>query len=147
MSSGIRTRHHRRTRRAFTLMEIIVVVTIIAILASLIVPRIWRRVGEAKETAAQSECRLLAEQVYAYLIDAGMSSVPDDFSLDLLLLAADDGGGTEWPYLNNDDDIIDPWGNPFDIIVPGNENYDFDIVSYGSDGQQGGEGENADITN
>ena len=49
------------------------------------------------------------------------------------------------PYLNNPNDLLDPWGNPYVVLIPGEVNYDFDIVSYGADGQPGGEGEDSDI--
>jgi general secretion pathway protein G len=51
------------------------------------------------------------------------------------------------PYLNSADDLLDPWGNEYVLVVPGEVNFDFDIVSYGSDGQPGGEGEAGDIIN
>jgi general secretion pathway protein G len=65
----------------------------------------------------------------------------------VLLLPSDQGGGRSGPYLQKADDLIDPWGNPYVMRVPGQTNYDFDIVSYGADGQPGGEGDDADITN
>jgi len=50
------------------------------------------------------------------------------------------------PYLERADDLVDPWGNPFEILVPGDINSTFDIISWGEDGEQGGEGNSADIT-
>ena len=59
----------------------------------------------------------------------------------------EDGGGPNGPYVNNVDDILDPWGNQFVLVNPGNVNLTWDITSYGEDGQLGGEGPNADVTN
>jgi general secretion pathway protein G len=138
---------HRNRRRGFTLLEIIVVVTIIALLAGIVIPRLWARVGTAKTAAAESETKAIAAQVVAFMLDAGLSRPDDDFDLEMLLLAPEDGGGSNGPYLQKADDLLDPWGNRYDIIIPGEVNYDFDVISYGADGQPGGEGENADITN
>ena len=54
---------------------------------------------------------------------------------------------TKWkgPYVQNAENLLDPWGKKYDLKVPGTKNIDFDIVSYGADGQPGGEGENADV--
>ena len=81
------TRNRRRGpgRRAFTLMEIIVVVTIIALLAGIIVPRMWARVSGAKQAAAKNEVKLIAAQVITYMMDAGLSQLDDDFDLDILI--------------------------------------------------------------
>jgi general secretion pathway protein G len=129
----------RRARRAFTLIEIIVVVTIIALLAALIVPRIWQRVGQAKTTVARQKSTEIAKQLQLYLVDNGWSTVPDDLDLNVLATGAN-------PYLKTKD-LIDPWNKPFQLQVPGVQNPDFDVFSYGADGQVGGEGENADIYN
>jgi general secretion pathway protein G len=133
------TRHRTRARSAFTLIEMIVVVTIIALLAALIVPRIWTRVGQAKTTVAKQKATEIAKQLQLYLVDNSLSSVPED--LDLAVLASGSS-----PYLRMKD-LNDPWGKPFVLMVPGEQNPDFDVVSYGLDGQPGGEGENADIYN
>lgn len=143
-----RRSHRRAARTGFTLMEIIVVVTIIALLAVVIVPRLWGRVGQAKRTAAQSEIKMLDTQVTAYMVDMGLSKLDDGFELQVLLQPPDEGGGPNGPYLRKAEDLLDPWDNAYVIRVPGEVNvYDFDIVSYGADGQPGGEDDDADITN
>ena len=138
-----RIAHHRtfrRARRAFTLLEVIVVVTIIALLAALVAPRLLGRVGQAKQNIAMAEVSEIAKLVNLYLLDNDLSRVPDDFDLDLLAEGED-------PYLAAKE-LFDPWDNPY-IIRTGidAENPDFDIVSYGADGQPGGEGDEADIVN
>ncbi|MGE3107597.1 MAG: type II secretion system major pseudopilin GspG [Phycisphaerales bacterium] len=134
-------------RRAFTLAEIIVVIIIIGILATLVVPRLFGRIGQAKHATATSNANAIASAVRTYILDCGMP--PPGSSLEILLAcpsgvdkAAWDKGG---PYLDNKEKIVDPWGKPFMLIVPGKKNVDFDIMSYGADGTPGGEGDNADI--
>ena len=136
MISETTTRHRRRSRRAFTLMEMIVVVTIIALLAGLIVPRLWSRVGAAKVSVAKSAVSNIATQVHAYVLDTG-TRIDDDFDLRVLLAPPNDGGGPNGPYLQKKDDLVDPWENELIIRVPGEVNYDFDVVSAGEDGAFG----------
>jgi general secretion pathway protein G len=68
-------------------------------------------------------------------------------SLTILVERPSEAAADAWkgPYLDNRENLLDPWGKPFLLVVPGKKNVDFDIVSYGADGQPGGEGENADI--
>ena len=139
-------KQRKQYRRAFTLLEIIVVVMIIAVLATLVAPRLLGRVGSAKQTAAKAKAATIAKTVNLYVLDMGLSAPSDDFDLEVLLLHPEDGGGPSGPYLERADDLIDPWGNNFEIIVPGDVNASFDIISFGEDGEQGGDEANADIT-
>jgi general secretion pathway protein G len=135
--------HHirrRATRRGFTLLEIIVVVTIIALLATLIAPRLLGRIGQAKSAVASAEVNELAKQVQLYMVDNGISKLGDDFELSMLT------SGTS-PYVKAGD-LVDPWGHDYVVLVPGEHNpNDFDVLCYGADGQPGGDGENSDIWN
>ena len=134
--------HH--LRRGFTLIEIIVVVTIIAILAGIIAPRIMQNIGKAKESRAKSEASTIASLIKTYMMDMQMSRLDDDFDLEVLVLAPDDGGGPEGPYLQKRGALVDPWGRPYELRIPGDINYDFDVVSLGDDGELGTDD---DITN
>lgn len=139
-------KQRKQLRRAFTLLEIIVVVMIIAVLATLVAPRLLGRVGTAKQTAAKAKAATIAKTVNLYVLDMGLSAPSDDFDLEVLLLHPEDGGGPSGPYLERADDLVDPWGNNFEILVPGDINASFDIISFGEDGEQGGDETNADIT-
>ena len=119
-------------------MEIIVVVTIIALLATLIGPRLIGQVARAKESKAKSEVRAIGTAVTMYVTDTG-TTLNDSFDLEVLLLPPDDGGGPQGPYLNKADDLIDPWENLYAVRIPGEVNYDFDVYSIGPDGQSGTE--------
>ena len=83
--------------------------------------------------------------VILYTLDMGLSTLSNDFELEILLLTSEDGGGPSGPYLERADDLVDPWGNPFEIEIPGTVNYSFDIISWGEDGEPGGKGENEDV--
>ena len=112
-----RPRHHRR--RGFTLLEIIVVVTIIALLATLVAPRLLSQVGKAKANAARAKASTVTSAIKLYLLDVGLSAPADNFDLQVLMLRPDDGGGPSGPYLERAGDLLDPWDNPFIIVVPG----------------------------
>ena len=112
-------------------------VTIIALLATLVAPRLLGNIDKAKVGAAKSGVAQIAQQVGLYLADNGLSRVPSDFDLEVLVDT----------QVLRDRDLIDPWDNPYVLRVPGVENPDFDIVSYGADGEVGGEGYDADIVN
>jgi len=144
MSTHSNYTHH--IRKGFTLLEIIVVVMIIAVLATMVLPRMLTYVGSAKHATAKTSCDTIAQQILVYHMQSGLSEVPDGFDLELLLVAPEDGGAPGGPFLTKADAIIDPWGRPFEVLAPGEVNYDFDVISWGEDGEPGGEGVNEDIT-
>ena len=137
MTGKTRTRR-RHCRRAFTLVEIIVVVTIIAVLAALIAPRLIGRLDWAKARTAKADVSTIATVLMTYLADTG-DNLDSNFDLEVLLARADEGGGPQGPYFQKVEDLIDPWGNPYIIRIPGEVNYDFDIVCLGADAQEGTE--------
>lgn len=140
-------RSTHRLRRAFTLVEIIVVIVILGILATLIAPRILGRIGQSKSAVAESNAAVLANATKLFLADCG-GRMPDGATI--MALWEKPGGLDEgqWkgPYVDSIDQLKDPWGALFVLIVPGRKNVDFDIVSYGADKAPGGDGDNADIT-
>jgi general secretion pathway protein G len=136
MRSNNTRRSVRAIRRGFSLIEVIVAVTIIAIFAGLVAPQLLKRLSGAKQDQARTEANTIATQVKLYLTDRKQTKLGSDFALDALVPE----------FLESTDDLLDPWGNRY-LIVDGTNGRDFDIVSYGADGTPGGEGENADITN
>lgn len=133
----MRNNRRRPARRAFSLIELIVAVTIMAILAALVVPRVNQWIGFTKGKTARADAETIAQQVRMYMTAKGMSTLPADFELGEL------AEGDQ--RLLNQNQLVDPWGNPYLIRVPGEINLDFDVYSLGADGQAGGEGDNADV--
>jgi hypothetical protein len=74
--------------------------------------------------------------VNLYLNDTG-ETLTSNFDLEVLLIPAEDGGGPQGPYFQKAEDMLDPWNNPYFIRVPGEVNYDFDVVSWGPDAEGG----------
>lgn len=139
--------HRRAVRRGFTLIEAIVIVVILGVLAAVIAPRFLSRIGQSKQSVAAANAASLASSVDLYRADCG--ELRDTDTLDILWERPGhtEEGAWQGPYVKNADALIDPWGNPYELIVPGRKNAaDFDIVSYGADGAPGGEGDDADIT-
>jgi general secretion pathway protein G len=126
-----------------------VVVVILGILAGLIVPRIMGRPEEARRTKAALQIRSIESALKLYRLDNGV--YPDtEQGLEALIKKPDTGlvpkNWRKGGYLESSKVPKDPWGNAFVYIMPG-QNADFDLSSYGRDGEKGGEEGNADINN
>ena len=144
MNPVMRQRRNNR-RRGFTLVEVIVMVTIVAILGGVVATTMLRQGAEGKAQAARIGANRIRASIQQYLLDQGLSSPSGDFNIAVLRLRPEDGGGRNGPYLNSDDHMFDPWSNPYYVLVPGDKNADYDVISYGEGGQLGGEGPEMDI--
>jgi len=133
-----------RTSFGFTLLELLVVMVVIGLLASYVAPRYFSQIGKSEVRTAQAQIEAFGKALDAYRLDVG--SYPST-EQGLAALNAKPEGATRWggPYLQKAAPM-DPWGQPFHYKAPG-EHGDYDLFSYGKDGQPGGSGENADLTN
>lgn len=138
------SRRRRSRRRGFTIIEVIVIVVILGVIAAVIAPRLISRIGQSKQSLAASNAASLATAMKLFIADHYQ---PDSgTTIDVLWTRPSDVPEDSWePYVDNADALLDPWGRKFLLIVPGERNVDFDIVSYGKDGQPGGEGEDKDV--
>ena len=132
------------TRRAFTLIELMVVILILAILAALIVPRVVGRTGDAKRAKAASDIATMASLLQQYRIDNDRFPTTED-GLNALRVQPSDARNWRGPYTSKAIPV-DPWGNEYVYESPGPDDQDFLILSYGEDGAPGGEGDASDIT-
>jgi len=133
--------------QGFTLIEIMVVIVILGILAGLIVPRIMSRPEEARRTKAALQLRSIESALKLYKLDNGV--YPDtEQGLEALVKKPEIGtvpkNWRKGGYLDSSKVPKDPWRNQFVYVMPG-QHGDFDLSSYGRDGEKGGEGDNADI--
>jgi len=133
----------KEKEKGFTFFEILVVVTIIGLLAALVGPRLWGKISGGKQTAAKAEIELLGTALDAFRLDTGRYPTTEE---GLKAIREQPSGVDNWngPYLPKEIPV-DPWRRPYVYRCPG-EHGEYDLISYGADGVEGGEGENADIT-
>jgi general secretion pathway protein G len=125
------------------LIEMLVVVTIIALFAALVAPRMLRRSDTARITAARAQINSFMTALGAYKLDTGLFPTTEQ---GLQGLRVKPQGVNQWegPYLPQEIPV-DPWARPYVYKYPGEHGDEPDIISYGADGQPGGEGINGDI--
>jgi general secretion pathway protein G len=127
---------------------LIVVIAIIATLAAVVAPAVFRNVGDAKTSAAKSQIEVFALALNAYRLDNDVFPTVDQGLVALRTLPTTGDLPRNWrgPYLSK---IVplDPWGRPYVYVAPGAVNHEsYDLYSLGRDGKPGGDGEDADIT-
>lgn len=129
-----------RKQTGFTLVELLLVLVILALIAGLVLPGIIGKAEGAKVKAASSQITRISMSVESFYLDTG--STPD--SLSELVNKPATVSGWNGPYIRNSI-LKDPWGREYQFRIPGDHG-DFDIYSYGADGQQGGDDNDRDIT-
>jgi general secretion pathway protein G len=146
VNSPVRSRGAQAARSAgFTLLELLVVMVIIGLLAGIVAPRYFAQVGKSQVKAVKAQVDGLDKALEQYRIDVGHLPTNEQA---LAALQVQPSGEQNWagPYLKKAVPL-DPWGNPYNYVVPGTHNNDYDLWSWGRDGKQGGTGEDADIGN
>ncbi len=132
-----------RDGRGFTLIELLVVMVIIGLLAALVGPKLFPRLGKGKQSAAKAQIELLGQALDQFRLDTGRYPTTSE-GLEALL---QDPGVEGWdgPYLRKSVIPRDPWNRPYIYQSPGSHG-EYDLYSYGRDGSPGGEGEDSDVT-
>ena len=136
----------RSGEAGFTLVEILVVITIIGLIMGLVGPRVLNYLTESKAKAAKIQIESFSSALDLYFLDNGRYPTSSE---GLTALVQRPGSTMSWngPYLKGSVVPNDPWGNAYIYRSPGQHNGTFDIMSYGADGQEGGTGAAADIAN
>ena len=129
-------RNHAQNR-GFTLLEMLVVLVIIGLIASLVGPRLFSRVDTSKVQVAETQVKMLRGALETYRLEVG--SFPQAFVL--YNPPQDERLRGRWngPYID-EPAPLDPWGNPYQYSMPGAEGMPFALYSLGADGERGGEG-------
>jgi general secretion pathway protein G len=128
--------------KGFTLVELLVVMVIIGLLAALVAPRLFPKLGKGKTSAAKAQIELLGQALDQYRLDTGEYPTTDQ---GLNALAVNPGVDRwEGPYLKKGLPV-DSWGKPYIYQYPGTHG-EYDLYSYGRDGKPGGDGEDKDVT-
>lgn len=137
----------RARHRGFTLLEVLVVIVVIALLATFVAPSLFRNVDNAKVATARAQIESFATALDTYRLDNGRYPTTAQ-GLDALWQkpAVDPPANWREPYVRKAIPL-DPWGRAYVYVAPGTVNPSgYDLLSYGADGKEGGEGDNADIT-
>ena len=132
-----------RKARGFTLLELLVVIVIIGLLAAYVGPKYFSQLGKSEVTIAKAQIEAFEKALDTFRLDVGRYPTTEE-GLGALLAQPNNVSKWNGPYLKKALPS-DPWGNPYLYKSPGSKG-DFEILSYGKDGQSGGTAENADIS-
>ncbi len=139
----------RRNQRGFTLIELMIVIVIMGILATLLIPRIMDRPEEARRVKAHMDIKNIESALKLYKLDSG-SYPTSDQGLEALIrkpeTAPVPAKWREGGYLDGNSVPKDPWNHPYYYFSPAQDGKDYEIISYGADGEPGGTGKDADIS-
>jgi general secretion pathway protein G len=137
------TPRRRPGQSGITLIEMLVVLTIIALFAALVVPRMLNRADTARVTAAHAQINSFMTALGTYKLDTGLFPTTEQ-GLQALRQRPQNLNNWQGPYLPQEIPM-DPWGRPYIYKYPGEHGDEPDVISLGADGQPGGDGINADI--
>jgi general secretion pathway protein G len=143
-SRDVKPRQRDHSQSGFTLIEMLVVITIIGLIVALVGPRVLNYLSESKVKAARIQIQSFTSALDLFYMDAGRYPSSAE-GLDALVRPM--AGVVAWngPYLRGGTVPKDPWGTPYVYRSPGVRG-SYDVVSYGSDGREGGTGLAADIS-
>lgn len=134
-----------KKEQGFTLLELLVVLAILGLLAAIVGPQVIKYLGSSKTQTAAVQAKNIAASLELFRLDAGRYPTAEE-GLNSLVEAPPSVQIWNGPYLPQKNAIIDPWGNPYQFKVPG-DNGEIDVFSLGSDNAVGGTGEAKDVGN
>lgn len=141
--NGKKSRNHLKDEGGFTLIELMVVMIILGLLAALVAPKVFNKLGKANTNAAYAQIELLGTALDSFRLDVGRYPTTSE-GLEALIKPVSGDEGWHGPYLKKSEIPLDPWRNPYHYECPGNHG-DYDLYSYGKDNTEGGEGEDSDL--
>lgn len=133
-----------KNRSAFTLVELLVVIIIIALLSSLVAPKFFGKLDNAKVKTAAAQLNMLSSALDTFRLDVGRYPTTEE-GLKVLWVKESTIKGWNGPYLPKKVEA-DTWGTAYQYKYPGSNNEDYDLFSYGADGKAGGDDDKKDIS-
>ena len=127
-----------KVNSGFTLVELLIVIVIIGLLGSLVAPEMFSKIVSSKQSTAKAQMQMFETSLDTYYLDVG------DYPANLEELRNSSKPGWDGPYIRKEIPL-DPWGNQYQLRVPGSEGSPYVLMSLGKDGREGGDGENQDI--
>jgi general secretion pathway protein G len=137
------TEHGRMA--GFTLLELMVVLLVLALLASVAAPRVTKYLGRAKTETAKIQVDALSAAVDSFHLDNGRFPSASE-GLNALIDKPEGAPAWDGPYIKKRDSLLDPWGHPYLYRFPG-QHGEYDVYTFGSDQREGGEGSAKDVGN
>ena len=141
----VKTEETRKSEKGFSLIELIVVLVILGLLAGVVGPKVYHKLATGKQQIARIQIKDLEGALQMFSFDVGRLPTTSE-GLDGLVRNPGNLEAWRGPYLTKPEVPKDPWGKPYVYRSPG-QHGDYDLFSYGPDGVEGGDGENADIGN
>jgi general secretion pathway protein G len=138
-------RRYNGGERGFTLLELMVVLLILALLATIAAPRVTKYLRQAKTQTAKIQVEALSAAIDSFHLDNGRFPSASE-GLKALIERPPDAADWDGPYVKKRDSLTDPWGHPYLYRYPG-QHGDYDVYTLGSDQREGGEGDARDIGN
>ena len=135
---------NKRTKSAFTLVELLVVIVIIALLSSLVAPKFFGKLDNAKVKTAYAQMQMLSTALDAFRLDVGRYPTTEE-GLKILWVKESDLKNWNGAYLPKKVKE-DSWGNPYNYKYPGSDKNEYDLFTYGADGKEGGTKDSADVS-
>ena len=134
----------KRGSRGFSLLELLVVLLLLGAFAGIFAPKIFGQAEKAKQKAAKLEIDQIGQALDLYKLEIGRYPTSQE---GLAALMTAPSGTSNWngPYLKRNAVPKDPWSNEYRYVSPGDQNRPYDIISLGSDGKEGGDGDGKDI--
>jgi len=141
----IRLSNGKPEENGFTLLEILVVLTIMGLLAAIVGPQVMKYLGSSRSETARIQVKNIAASLQLFRLDAGRYPNAQE-GLDALVKQPSTVPNWNGPYMPDATAIVDPWGKPYRFVVPGKHS-EIDVYTLGSDGAEGGTGEAKDVGN
>jgi general secretion pathway protein G len=135
----------KQKAKGFTLVELLVVLIILGLVASIAGPNVMKYLGSSKTKTAKLQLKEIESSIELFFLDTGKYP-PNDPGLKVLVNNDSAIAGWGGPYFKSGQIPLDPWGNDYVYVFPG-EHGPFDLMSLGADNQPGGDGDNEDVTN